>query len=244
MAGGRRRVSAGTRFLIVPAYEEADRLGDVLDRVRECASGFEVVVIDDGSQDATSAVARSAGARVLRHSFNLGYGAALQTGYKYAHRAGAKLVVQMDADGQHDPAEIPGLCAPIENGELDLVVGSRFLDPGAYRMGTLRTAARKLFQSIARAFGLSVTDPTSGFQAMNRNTLDLYVEDLFPSDYPDVDVLIAAHRSGLRIGERSVVMSGSVRESTLHAGWAPVYYVYKMLLSLWVASSNSRRTRS
>jgi glycosyltransferase involved in cell wall biosynthesis len=237
-------VNAAKRFLIIPAYEEADRLGDVLERVRACVSEFEVVVIDDGSKDATSAVARSAGAYVIRHSFNLGYGAALQTGYKYARRAGADLLVQMDADGQHDPVGIPDLCAPIEGGELDLVLGSRFLDAGSYQMGALRTAARKLFQSIARAFGLSITDPTSGFQAMNRAALDLYVEDLFPTDYPDVDVLVAAHRRGLRIGERPVVMSGSLRESTLHAGWAPVYYVYKMLLSLWVASSKSRRTRS
>ena len=234
-------MTGGPRILLIPAYNEADQLGDVLRRVRENVAGFEVVVVDDGSSDATSAVARAAGARVIRHPFNMGYGAAVQTGYKYAHRVAAELVVQMDADGQHDPAEIAGLHAPIDRSELDIVVGSRFLDPQSYRMGFLRNGTRKSFQFFSGLFGLRITDPTSGFQALGRASLDFYCEDLFPADFPDVDVLLAAHRRGLRIGERPAVMSHAQRISTLHSGLAPIYYVYKMLLSLWVVSSNSNR---
>jgi len=92
-----------------------------------------------------------------------------------------------------------------------------------------------------RYFGLRVTDPTSGFQAMNRAVLELYMGDAFPTDYPDVDVLLAAHRHGLRIGERPVTMVESMRASTLHSGLAPLYYVYKMLLSVWATSMAPRK---
>ena len=231
------------KTLVIPAYQEEARLPALLARLARSAPDFAIVVVDDGSRDATGAVARRAGATVLRHPFNLGYGAALQTGYKWALRTGASLVVQMDADGQHDPDEVAALAAPVAAGELDLVIGSRFLGVGDYRMGGLQRLGRDFFRGVLSRFGLRVTDPTSGFQAMNRAVLELYASDMFPSDYPDVDVLLCAHRHGLRVGERPVHMRASPRASTLHAGLAPVYYVYKMLLSLWAASSTERRRR-
>ncbi len=221
-------------LLLIPAWNEERRLPSLLEALARIAPELEIVVIDDGSSDATADVARARGARVLRHPINLGYGAALQTGYKYALRRGAELVAQMDADGQHDPADLPRLLAPVLRGEADLVIGSRFLGEGAYRMGALRSAGRLLFRGIARAAGLRVTDPTSGFQALGPRVLELYASELvFPSDFPDVDVLLAAHRRGIRIAERPVQMRAAERESTLHAGWRPLYYVYMMLLSLW-----------
>ena len=231
------------RVLLIPAYNEGSRIAAVLDRVKAALPDYAVVVVDDGSTDDTGEVARACGARVLRHPFNLGYGAALQTGYKFAVRSGVDLLVQMDADGQHDPADAPALAAPVLAGELDLVIGSRFLGVGDYRMDPLRRTGRALFLAIVRAFGLRVTDPTSGFQALSRSVLELYVGDIFPSDFPDVDVLLVAHRQGLRVGERPVHMAESPRTSTLHAGLAPVYYVYKMLLSIWAASTRPTASR-
>lgn len=226
--------------LVIPAFNEAERLPQVLADVAAAVPGFEVVVVDDGSADDTAAVAAAHGAHVLRHPFNLGYGAAVQSGYKYAHGRGAALLVQMDADGQHDPAQIPRLVEPIARGELDLVVGSRFLEPTGYRMGFAKSTGRRLFRWLARLYGLELTDPTSGFQAMNGRVLELYTRDFFPSDYPDVDVLLTAHRSGLRVGERSVTMSAGLRESTLHYRLTPVYYVYRTLLAVWAASARER----
>jgi glycosyltransferase involved in cell wall biosynthesis len=224
------------KALVIPAFEEAERLPAVLAGVASAVPDFTVVVVDDGSRDGTGRVAREAGARVLRHPFNLGYGAALQTAYKYALRSGALLLVQMDADGQHDPRDVRKLAEPVERGALDLAVGSRFLGLGEYEMGRAKRAGRNFFRSLVRAFGLRLTDPTSGFQAMNRAVLELYASDMFPSDYPDVDVLLCAHRHGLRVGERPVVMAPSPRASTLHSGLAPIYYVYKVMLSVWAAS--------
>jgi glycosyltransferase involved in cell wall biosynthesis len=232
------------RIVLIPAFNEAERVGGVLQAIAARAPEFECVVVDDGSGDGTAEVAARAGARVLRHPFNLGYGAALQTGYKYAWRAGALLLVQIDADGQHDPSDIPALVEPIDRAELDLVIGSRFLGVGDYRMSAPRRLGRALFQAIVRGFGLRVSDPTSGFQAMNRAVLALFVGDAFPTDYPDVDVLLAAHRRGLRIGERPVTMSPSVRASVLHSGLAPLYYAYKMILSVWAASAKPTRPPS
>jgi len=227
--------------LVIPSFNEAPRLPALRERIRVQQPKLEVVVVDDGSRDATAEVAARAGATVLRHPFNLGYGAGLQTGYKYALARGARCVVQMDADGQHDPRDIERLLAPLERGECDLVIGSRFLAPTGYEMGFTRTLGRRFFVALARAFGIRVTDPTSGFQALGRRVLALYVGDAFPSDYPDVDVLLTAHRNGLEVRECSVEMHPSQRKSTLHGGLRSIWYVYKMLLAVWAASGGGRR---
>jgi glycosyltransferase involved in cell wall biosynthesis len=228
-------------LLIIPAYNEEPTLGRVLDEIERSALGVEVVVVDAGSRDATSAVAARHRATVVRHPINLGYGAALQTGYKFALRNGAASLVQMDADGQHDPAGVAALLEPIRRDELDLVIGSRFLGDTGYRMGLVRNLGRQFFRALARPFGVAISDPTSGFQAMNRRVLEEYARDFFPSDYPDVDVLLVARRRGLRIGERAVRMRAGERASTLHGGFRDFYYVYKMLLSMWSGVGRPRR---
>jgi hypothetical protein len=229
--------------VVIPAFQEACRLPGVLDRLARACPDAQVVVVDDCSPDDTVAVARARGATLLRHPFNLGYGAAIQTGYLYALRRGAACVVQMDADGQHDPADIPRLAAPVLCGECDLVIGSRFLEPGGYRMSASKRLGRQLFRLIGRGLGIEVSDPTSGFQALGPAALALYADEHFPADFPDVDVLVAAHRQGLRIREIPVHMSEGERPSLLHGGLATLYYPYKMLLSLWAGALNPRRKR-
>jgi glycosyltransferase involved in cell wall biosynthesis len=223
--------------LVIPAYNEAPRLPGLLAAIAAEALPLEVAIVDDGSRDATSEVAAAAGATLLRHPFNLGYGAGLQTGYKYALATGAPWVVQMDADGQHDPRDVKRLLEPVRQGECDLVIGSRFLEPTGYRMSPMHQLGRRFFIALARAFGFRVTDPTSGFQALGRRVLELYAGDSFPSDYPDVDVLLTAHRHGLVVREISVEMHAGARASTLHGGMKSVWYLYRMMLALWAASS-------
>lgn len=223
--------------VVLPAWNEAARLPDVLP---ELTRRYTVLVIDDGSTDGTSAVARRLGALSLRHPFNLGYGAALQTGYKWALRNGARVLVQLDADGQHPPDAVPLLVAAIESGEFDLVVGSRFIEDTGYQMSSVRRAGSRLFAALGRLAGLEVSDPTSGFQGMNRAVIELFAGDLYPSDYPDLDVLLLAHRRGLRIGERAVKMAQSSRASTLHSGFAPLYYCWRLALALWALSGVPR----
>jgi glycosyltransferase involved in cell wall biosynthesis len=234
-----RAAPHGRPCVVLPAWNEAVRLPALLSELAKEVPEATILVVDDGSRDDTAGVAAAAGAVVLRHPFNLGYGAAIQTGYKYALASGAPWVVQMDADGQHLPAEVASLVAPVARGECDVAIGSRFLEPSGYRMGAARSLGRALFRRVARAAGLDVTDPTSGFQALSPRALALYAGDWFPSDYPDVDVLLAAQRAGLRLREVPVRMASGARSSTLHSGWKPLYYVYKMLLSIWVATRTS-----
>jgi glycosyltransferase involved in cell wall biosynthesis len=234
-------------LLVIPAFNEAPRLPALLAKISALQLGLEIAVVDDGSRDETATVAARAGATVLRHPFNLGYGAGLQTGYKYALASGVDFVVQMDADGQHDARDIARLLEPLSRGECDLVIGSRFLAPTGYQMGVTRSLGRRFFSGLAGAFGIRVTDPTSGFQALDRRVLELYAGDAFPSDYPDVDVLVTAHRHGLEVREISVEMHASERKSTLHGGLRSIWYVYKMMLAVWAASggrSRSERNRA
>ena len=228
------------KLLVIPAYNESASIERVLAHITAADTGCEIVVVNDGSRDDTAELAAGCGAVVLSHPFNLGYGAALQTGYKYALQRGADILVQMDADGQHDATEVRELMEPVLRDEFDLVVGSRFLEENDYEMQRLRRIGRQVFISLARLLGLSVSDPTSGFQVMNRRVLDVYSSDFFPTDYPDVDVLLAAKRHGLRVGERPVHMLAAERESTMHGGLRSVYYVYKMLLSTWSQASIRR----
>lgn len=220
-------------LLVVPALNEAGNLERLLAAVASTGLAADVLVVDDGSHDATAKIAQACGAIVVRHPFNLGYGAALQTGYKYADRNGYAFVVQMDADGQHDPADVARLLEPVRRGEADLVIGSRFIQASDYPMGVVRSAARRFFTTLLVALGgPRVADPTSGFQALSRPVFRFCCSDLYPSDFPDIDVLLLLHRQGFRIREVPVRMAPSPSERrTMHSGLRALYYPYKMLLS-------------
>lgn len=153
---------------VIPAYNEAARIGAVLERVRPLVD--ELVVVDDGSADDTFAVARATGVVALRHAINRGQGAALKTGTLAALERGADVVVHLDADGQHDPGTIALLVEPIGKGEADVAFGSRFLGVEAEGMPFSRRLllqAARVFSAMALGISRSVTDPQSGFRAMN-----------------------------------------------------------------------------
>jgi len=220
-------------LVIIPAFNEERTIAGVIDRLRAAAADLDVLVVDDGSRDATATRARAAGAAVVSHVFNLGYGAALQTGYKWAARGAWAWVVQMDADGQHDPADVPRLLAPLRAGTADVVIGSRFVTASGYRMGFARSVGRVFFQRVLVAFGgARVADPTSGFQALARRAFAFCCGDFYPSDFPDIDVLLLLHRHGFRITEVPVEMAPSPPARVpMHTPLREVYYTYKMLLS-------------
>ena len=198
--------------------------------------------MDDGSVDNTRVVALRAGAKVISHPFNLGYGGALQTGYKYALNKEYEIFIQMDGDGQHDPSFMVDLLAVISKGEADIAIGSRFLqtrtigsEDEPYRPPFMRRLGMRFFGMLSSLLiQQKVTDPTSGYQAMNRKVLEWVSSDRFPSDYPDADVLIMLHRAGFRIREVPVRMFENRDKKSMHSGWRPLYYIFKMLLSIFV----------
>lgn len=221
-----------TTVLVIPAYREAGRVGDVVREVLRSGLGIDVLVVDDGSPDGTAAEARAAGARVVSHPYNLGYGSALHTGYCHALREGYGRVLQMDADGQHEAAMLPRLLAGLDQG-ADVVLGSRYLDGAPPPSSLARRLGTRLFAAIASTWiGQRITDPTSGFQGLSRRALEAVVHDGFPEDYPDTDVLVEHHRRGLRLCEVPVRMHARKGGLSMHRGARIAYYGYKMLLTL------------
>jgi len=163
-------VTPGRIVAIVPAYNEAGAIGGVVAAIRAANPRFDVVVVDDGSRDETSAIARAHGAAVVTLPYNIGIGGAVQTGFKYALERGYGMAVRLDGDGQHDPGELPKLLGPIERDEADIVTGSRFADgSGDYRPPLARRIGIIWFARIVSLLTRQrVTDTTSGFQAPPR----------------------------------------------------------------------------
>jgi len=220
-------------LVVIPAFNEEEQIATVVQQVKEQVPEAQILVVNDGSSDRTEQKALAGGAKVLSHPFNMGYGVALQTGYKYARKYGFDYVLQMDADGQHDPQFLRTLLAEVKKREADVVIGSRFLGMGKYHVSLLRRLGMLLFGFIAgQLSGQKITDPTSGYQALGRRAIEFYTGEAFPGDYPDADVLVMLHRAGLRMREVPVVMRPNSNGRSMHTGLKPLYYIYKMFLSI------------
>jgi glycosyltransferase involved in cell wall biosynthesis len=232
-------------LIVVPAFNEEENIGRVIADVRQVVPFADVLVVDDGSSDATGIMAEQAGARVVSLPFNLGYGVALQTGFKYALKRGYDYVVQMDADGQHEVRSVVHLIREIRKGTADVILGSRFLPPSGFRPPLARRIGIRLFRAIVSlVLGQRVSDPTSGFQALNRDVLRLYATEAYPVDFPDADVLIMLHFAGFRVREVPVVMYPNLAaKKSMHSGFKPLYYVFKMFLSILVTLMRRGRYR-
>jgi len=224
-------------LLIIPAYNEEKNLPGILSRLKSRFPEMPILVVDDGSSNDTREIAREHQVNIVSHPINLGYGAALQSGYKYALRRKYSYVVQMDADGQHEIEDIEQLLQPVKEGRCDLAIGSRFLHPQSYRPPLGRLMGIWFFRKIIFWLtGQSLTDPTSGFQAMNLRVFQL-LGDNFPVDYPDADVLLMLHYYRIKILEIPVRMYAS-QGGSMHQGlWRPIFYMGKLCLSLLVTFS-------
>ena len=221
--------------VLIPAYNEERQIAAVIGRVRHAVPECDVLVVNDGSLDQTAAVARSAGATVVTHPFNMGYGVAIQSGYKYAYCQGYDFLVQIDGDGQHDAAYISTLLEPVLAGETDFALGSRFLQQESYRPSLSRRLGILFFRRLVSVLiGREITDPTSGYQAMNREVIRFFAGDIFPCDYPDADMLVTLNRAGFRLRELPVRMYANQEGKSMHSGLKPLYYVFKMCLSILV----------
>lgn len=223
-------------LVVIPAFNEEGRVGNVVRDVRAQLPTADVVVVDDASSDSTAAEAREAGAAVLPHILNVGYGAALETGYAHARARGYDAVVQLDADGQHVATDLSVVLAPVLAGRADLVIGSRYLESGTEAASSpLRRFAQRILSAVLLLLtGRRFTDPTSGLQALGRRAIRLFASGVFPCDYPDADVLLMAHLAGLRIEEAPMHVRAREGGTSMHAGWKPIYYGMKMGLAILI----------
>ncbi len=229
-------------LVVIPAYNEHGRIGEIVRAVKGALPSAKTLVVNDCSSDDTGKEAADAGAFVVTHPINLGYGAALETGYLYALRYGHEFVVQMDGDGQHLPDEAPKILAPVLDGEADIAIGSRYLSKNIYKTSFARKVGQKFFGLILSLITrYQITDPTSGFQCLNRKAFELFSRGQFPHDFPDADVLLMAHYAGFRVKEVPVVMLERSGGVSMHNGLRPLYYVIKMILSITMVFLSQRR---
>lgn len=221
-------------LVIIPAFNEEGSIGQVLQNVRAHLPQSDILVINDGSSDRTSERAKAYGVKVIELPFNLGIGGAMQAGYMYAHTKGYDVAIQVDGDGQHDPKEIGKLLRTLEDRDLDLVIGSRFIKRSEYRVSKARRIGIVILSGvISMIVGQAVTDPTSGFRAVNQRVITLFSSD-YPQDYPEPEAVVLLHRHGLHIGEVPVEMTRRYAGESSITWLRSIYYMVKVLLAIFV----------
>ena len=232
------------KLAIVPAYNEAGMVGRVVRDLHREAPDFDVLVVDDGSTDATTVEAEAEGAMLIRHPYNLGIGGAVQSGYKYALRNDYDVAVQVDGDGQHKPEYLPVMLQALQTGgeQADMVYGSRFRGDPGYKVPFGRRAGNMIFSVVLSALTRQkITDPTSGFRMTNRRGIELFARD-YPHDYPEVEALLMLHAHHLRIHEVHVKMNARGFGDSSIDYPRSAYYMVKVLLALFVGLFRRRPT--
>jgi glycosyltransferase involved in cell wall biosynthesis len=221
-------------LVVIPALNESESIARVVRQVRQHAPWADICVINDGSRDATGRIAQEAGVTVLHLPFNVGIGAAVQTGFIYAERHGYEVVVRNDGDGQHGPEDIRNIVCALQEQGLDMVIGSRYLEDRGYvtslprRMGIVILA-----RLISLIVGQRITDPTSGFSAFNRRTIELCA-NLYPHDYPEPEAVVMLHRAGLCFREIPVTMLPRQGGQSSITPLLSFYYMVKVILAILV----------
>ncbi len=221
-------------LIVVPAYNEAQSIGLVIEDLRKMDLEMDILVVNDGSADSTSAVARATGkALVVDLPKNLGIGGAVQTGFKYAARNGYRLAIQFDGDGQHLAEEIPKLLARLEQGGVNMVIGSRFQQKHAgYRSTFIRRLGIRLFEGLNSVLiGQRITDNTSGFRAYDRQAIE-FLSIHYPVDYPEPETIILLGRNHFKISEVSAEMRERQGGGSSIAGLKGAYYMIKVILAV------------
>jgi glycosyltransferase involved in cell wall biosynthesis len=217
---------------IVPAYNEQEAIAATIRSLRQ-VPGLDVLVVNDGSLDATSAVARGTGeAVVVDLPCNLGIGGAVQTGFKYADRHGYEAAIQFDADGQHLAGEIDTLLQPLRSGEADVVLGSRFLGVKSFRSTFARRVGIAMFSFVnSWLVGQPISDNTSGFRAYNRRAIGFLARH-YPMDYPEPEAVVLLKRNGFALKEVPVAMQARQGGTSSIHGFGSGYYMVKVMLAV------------
>lgn len=220
-------------LVIIPAFNEEGAIEPVIQDLRRLSLPLTILVVDDGSRDLTAERARKAGAQVISLPFNVGIGAAVQTGFLFALSKDFDVAVQVDGDGQHDVSFLETLLKPLHSGQSDMVIGSRFLPPYlGYRSSLVRRLGITFFaRLISILTGYPVTDPTSGFRAYNKKGIRLFAR-YYPYDFPEPEAIMVARRQKLKVMEVPVHMRKRLQGQSSIRYLCTLYYMLKVTCAI------------
>lgn len=221
-------------LIIIPSYNEQENIASVIDNLKKEAPFGDVLVINDGSSDHTLAILQEKNIPYINLPYNMGIGTAVQTGYKYAANKGYEIAVQVDGDGQHDVRYVKSLVEPILAGEAQVVIGSRYINRSGFQSTFWRRIGiRYLSWLIGLTTGQKVTDPTSGFRAVNKEVIALFAQR-YPPDYPEPEALVMLARKGFITKEIPVEMKERASGKSSINPLAASYYMIKVSLAIMI----------
>lgn len=220
------------KLIIIPAYNEEENIVKTVESILRDSTGFDYVIINDCSRDNTRKICEERGYNIVNLPINLGIGGAVQTGYKYAVRNGYDMAVQVDGDGQHDPSFLEEMASYLEEHDVDMVIGSRFIEKQGFQSSGLRRVGIRFFTFLIRILtGKKITDPTSGLRMVGKNVLQIFAEE-YPKDYPEPETVVGVLRRGMKVEEIPVIMherEGGVSSISMKKS---VYYMVKVSLAI------------
>lgn len=229
------------KLIIIPAYNESEAILSTVETIRREAPDFDYLVVNDCSTDSTKQILEEHRLNFLDLPVNLGIGGAVQTGYMYAYRHGYDMAVQVDGDGQHDPAFLKTMADHLENHHCDMVIGSRFIRKEGFQSSRARRMGIQWFSWLIRMMtGVTITDPTSGLRMVGRKGMELFSKD-YPRDYPEPETIVTLLNRNLKIEEIPVVMrerQGGTSSINLKKS---VYYMVKVSLAILFERSRKNK---
>lgn len=222
------------KLVIIPAYNESASIKKTVEEIEKKANEFDYIIINDCSTDDTKKICEKNNFNVINLPINLGIGGAVQTGYRYAYEQGYDIAVQVDGDGQHDPAFLNKMAEYLTEKNINMVIGSRFIEKQGFQSSGTRRIGIKYFTCLIRLLtGKVITDPTSGLRMIDREVIELFAED-YPKDYPEPESVVAILRRKKKVDEMPVVMrerGGGVSSISIKKS---IYYMIKVTLAIFI----------
>ena len=222
------------KIIIIPAYNEEENIERTVNAIQKSAQGFDYVIINDCSTDNTRKICEEKEFNIVNLPINLGIGGAVQTGYKYAYENGYDVAVQVDGDGQHDPEFLNTMADYLIEHQVDMVIGSRFIEKKGFQSSITRRMGIKFFSGLIKILtGKTITDPTSGLRMIGRNVMEIFTRD-YPRDYPEPESIVAVLRKNMKIEEIPVVMLERQGGVSSISPKKSIYYMVKVTLAILI----------
>ena len=220
------------KLIIIPAYNESENIENTVKDIQEKAPDFDYVIINDCSGDNTRQICEANGFNIVNLPVNLGIGGAVQTGYKYACRYGYDIAVQVDGDGQHDPAFLNEMAETLIKEDADMLIGSRFLEKEGFQSSKIRRVGISYFTWLIKLLtGKKITDPTSGLRMINRKLIEIFAES-YPRDYPEPESVVHVIKLKKKVVEIPVVMRERQGGSSSIRFFSSIYYMIKVTIAI------------